>query len=190
MADFHYGHANAGKTQHVALSFFKDRNWQDCRSGAEIENAVGHNFWSFVLITQRSVVFGLGFLPFGFRKQSTDHRHYSNRPRKAFPAIFNTTDLGKNRSANTVKRFGQPETITLFFRFKPRMAVSTTSSGVCDPRIGGRSILAASKKFVSVTPGHRAITWIPKALFSSESASENERTNALFAAYVAIKGTG
>jgi hypothetical protein len=67
-------------------------------------------------------------------------------------------DRGKNRSANMVRRLGQPEMITLFFRFNPRIAVSTTSSGDCDPRMGGRSILAASKKFVSVTPGHKAIT--------------------------------
>ena len=65
---------------------------------------------------------------------------------------------GTNRSASTTNQLAQPEITRLFLRFNARRAVSTTSSGVCTVRIGGRSMPATSKKLVSVTPGHNAIT--------------------------------
>ena len=110
----------------------------------------------------------------------------SNRDLKAFPATRLTIERGTKRSASTTNKLVQPEITTVFFRSNARKAVSTTSSGLCIVRIGGRSIPDASKKLVSVTPGHNAITLIPCRRFSSAIASENDSTNALEAAYVAM----
>src|SRR5690348_4409902 len=84
---------------------------------------------------------------------------------------------------------GPTETTTVLPRASPRNAAFTTSSAVCTVRKGGRSIFDAAKKFVSVTPGHNASTRIPYERFSSDSASENDNTNAFVAAYVAMNGT-
>src|SRR5580765_47071 len=98
------------------------------------------------------------------------------------PTVRKIIERGTNRSVATVSRLGHPEITELFPRFHARKATSTTCADVCDARAGGRFIREASKKPVSVTPGHSAITLIPYGRFSSQSASEKESTNALVAA--------
>jgi hypothetical protein len=44
MADFHHRHANARKTQHVALRFLQHGNRKNGGAGAEIVNSFGHCF--------------------------------------------------------------------------------------------------------------------------------------------------
>src|SRR5881394_964493 len=105
------------------------------------------------------------------------------------PTAFKINLRGTTRSASTAIKFVQPEITELLRRFRARSAVSTTSSGVCEVRAGGRCMREASKKFVSVTPGHNAITSIPYGRFSSHKLSENDSTKAFVAAYVAMKGT-
>src|SRR6185295_14268266 len=97
---------------------------------------------------------------------------------------------GASRSVSTIKKFVQPEITEGLLRLIARNATSTTCSAVCEVRTGGRCIFEASKKLVSVTPGHSAITPIPCGRFSSHKASLNESTNALLAAYVVMYGTG
>src|SRR6185503_4420898 len=150
----HHRHTHARQAQHVALRFFQNRYRQNRRARTEIKNSFRHCC-----------------LPYS-----------SKRERKALPATLVTNERGKNRSASTVRKLVHPEMTVGFSRGNARNAVSTTSSGVCIVRIGGRSIPAASKKFVSVTPGHNAITWTPCTRFSSHNASENDSTNAFVAA--------
>src|SRR5437773_3802134 len=107
---------------------------------------------------------------------------FSYSLRNMRPAARTTNERGTKRSASTIKRFAHPETMLLLRAANPLSAVSTTSSGVCDDRAGGLCPRAASKKFVSVTPGQSAITVTPKERFSSHNASENDSTNALVAA--------
>src|SRR5258705_9962729 len=71
--------------------------------------------------------------------------HFPSRPdRIALPANLATSERGTNRSACIISRFVKPQITEPFRRANPRNALSTTSSGVCDVRIGGRSICEAS----------------------------------------------
>src|SRR6185503_7817210 len=106
------------------------------------------------------------------------------------PATLTTTDRGTKRSASTITRLLKPDTTCPLPRPSAFIAVSTTSSAVWAARAGGLCPCAASKKLVSVTPGHKANTSMPYGRFSSQMASENESTKAFVAAYVAINGTG
>src|SRR4029079_9929496 len=115
---------------HVALSFLQNRHRQNRGARTEIKNPFRHCC-----------------LPYS-----------SKRERKALPATLVTNEREKKRSASTVNQLVHPEMTVGFSRGNARSAVSTTSSGVWIVRIGGRSIPEASKKFVSVTPGHNAIT--------------------------------
>ncbi len=98
------------------------------------------------------------------------------------PTARKISARGTTRSVSAAIRFGHPEITELFPRFNARKATSTTSSEVCTIRPGGRFILDASKKPVSVTPGQSAITFTPKGRFSSHKLSEKESTKALVAA--------
>src|SRR6266403_4535914 len=132
MANLHHRHAQAWQAQQISLSFLQHRKRQDGGPGAEVINA-------FVHCDSSSV---------------GNYSPYLGR--SALPATLITTERGRKRSASTMSRLVQPETTLLFCRASPRRAAATTSSAVCAARMGGRSTCAASKKFVSVTPGHKA----------------------------------
>jgi hypothetical protein len=58
--------------------------------------------------------------------------------RSIVPAIRTTIARGVRRSASIIMKFVQPEMIEPLPRANPRSAVSTTASGVCEMRAGGR----------------------------------------------------